>query len=102
MGVLSTNLNDVLASLCFGKILEMAETSLICIHQCSTPRDPAIRRNQQRIARASVCLMCALQNRVPKASVRNSLPAESSTRPRRPRLNIKVGKSAQFLQVLKS
>jgi hypothetical protein len=81
---LSTNLNDVRPRCVLGKILEVAMHYLIwrntharnvtdLLNQCSTPRDPAIRRNQQGIARASVCLMCALQNRVPKASARDSL-----------------------------
>jgi predicted phage tail protein len=44
---------------------------------CSiSARRPAIRRNQRRITRASVCLICALQNRVTKASAYSSLPAE--------------------------
>jgi hypothetical protein len=48
------------------------------LDQCSTPRDPAVRRNLQGIKRASVCPMCALRNRVPKASARNNLPAKRS------------------------
>ena len=53
------------ASLSSVKVLEMVETSLICVYQCSMPRDPS---ESAKIARAPVCLMCGLQNRVPEAS----------------------------------
>jgi hypothetical protein len=52
------------ASLCSWKIVEVAEAPLICVDQCSTPRDPS---QSAKITGAFVCLMCAFPNRVPDA-----------------------------------
>ena len=58
-------------------MVNSSQTSQRISKICSiSARRPAIRRNQRRITRASVCLICALQNRVTKASAYSGLPAE--------------------------